>query len=138
MRGRKSGSGTGPSAGDGSRRDPPSPELRRALQVLQEVLQSVRHPRAAEVGVALGLADRDVPAFWRVIDGNAWWAGVGSIAAETLGDNPGLHQTQWDATVRELRTCLVEIGEVLLARNPHNPGISSWVLAFRNWNDSEV
>jgi hypothetical protein len=90
------------------------------------------------VGVALGLADRDVPAFWRVIDGNAWWAGVGSIAAETLGDNPGLHQTQWDATVRELRACLVEIGEVLLARNPHNPGISSWVLAFRNWNDSEV
>jgi hypothetical protein len=45
---------------------------------------------------------------------------------------------QWDIKVRELRSCLVEIGEVLLARNPHNPGISSWVLAFRNWNDSEV
>jgi len=102
------------------------------------VLQSVGHPRAAEVGAALGLADQDVPGFWHFIDGNAWWAGAGSIAAETLADNPGLPQVQWDTKVRELRSCLVEIGEVLLARNPHNPGISSWVLAFRNWNASEV
>jgi hypothetical protein len=96
------------------------------------------HPRAAEVSAALGLADRDLPAFWRAIDGNAWWAGAGSLAAETLGDNPGLPGFQWQDAVRELRTCLIEVGETLMTRSPHNPGIPSWILAFRNWNDSQV
>ena len=86
----------------------------------------------------LALAGQDLPGFWRAIDSNAWWAGVGSLAAETLGDNPGLPQAQWADAVRELRERLIEIGEVLLLRHPHNPGIPSWVLAFRNWNDSQV
>jgi hypothetical protein len=40
--------------------------------------------------------------------------------------------------VRELRELLIEIGEPLLARSTYNPGISSWLLAFRSWNDSGV
>ncbi len=117
---------------------PPSRELVRTLERLREVLDSVGHPRATEVSAVLGLARQDPPAFWRAIDSNAWWAGVGSLAAETLGDNPGLTQAQWGEAVRELRERLIEIGAALLLRHPHNPGIPSWVLAFRNWNDSQV
>jgi len=117
---------------------PPSHELLRTLDRLHEVLDSVGHPRAAEVSAVLGLARQDPPAFWRAIDSNAWWAGVGSLAAETLADNPGLPQSQWGDAVRDLRECLIEIGEALMARGRHNPGIPSWVLAFRNWNESQV
>jgi hypothetical protein len=118
--------------------DWPSPELRRALDALRGAMESIGHPRAAEVSAALALAERDPEAFWQTIDGNDWWAGAGSLAAETLGDNPGVPEADWRGIVRELRECLIEIGEALLARHPHNPGISSWVLAFRNWNDSQV
>lgn len=129
----------GPSAKAGALPgDRPSPELRRALDALRETLESIGHPRAAEVAAALALAERDPETFWRAIDGNDWWAGVGSLAAETLGDNPGLRESDWQGIVRELREHLIEIGETLVARGRHNPGIPSWVLAFRNWNDSQV
>lgn len=129
----------GPSAKAGALPgDRPGPELRRALDALQQTLESIGHPRAAEVAAALALAERDPEAFWRAIDGNDWWAGAGSLAAESLGDNPGLPEADWRGVVRGLREHLIEIGEALLARHPHNPGISSWVLAFRNWNDSQV
>lgn len=118
--------------------EPPGPQLRRALETLQETLEGVGHRRAAEVSAILALAEEDPEAFWRTIDGNAWWAGAGSLAAETLGDNPGLPQHRWDTAVQGLRELLIEIGETLMARGPHNPGIPSWVLAFRNWNASQV
>ncbi|MGE5155046.1 MAG: hypothetical protein ACM3ST_13650 [Bdellovibrio bacteriovorus] len=118
--------------------DRPGPELRRALDGLREALGSIGHPRAAEVSAALALAERDPEAFWRAIDGNDWWAGAGSLAAETLADNPGLPNPDWQDRVRGLRAHLIEIGEALIARGRHNPGIPSWVLAFRNWNQSQV
>jgi hypothetical protein len=139
MRDAESAKGRGPRAKQGSPLgDGPSPELRRALKRLEETLQSVGHPRAAEVSIVLALAEQDPAAFWRAIDANAWWAGAGSLAAETLADNPGLPGVQWDLAARELRACLIEIGEALLKRDRHNPGISSWILAFRNWSDSGV
>ena len=132
------GSGHGWAPASAPADESPSPELLKALQGLREILHGVGHPRSADVDAALLLADRDAAAFWRAIDGNALWGGARSLAAETLGDNPGLPNVEWEATVRELRACLIEVGETLMARNPHNPGISSWVLAFRNWNESQV
>lgn len=129
----------GPSAKAGALPgDRPGPELRRALDALREALNSIGHPRAAEVAAALALAEQDPVAFWRAIDGNAWWAGAGSLAAETLGDNPGLPDSDWQDMVLGLRESLIEIGEALMARGRHNPGIPSWVLAFRNWNRFQV
>jgi hypothetical protein len=129
----------GPSAKAGALPgDGPGPELWRALDALRGTLEAIGHPRAAEVAAALALAERDPEAFWRAIDGNDWWAGAGSLAAETLADSPGLPEVQWQGIVRGLREHLTEIGEVLMARGRHNPGIPSWVLAFRNWNASQV
>ena len=117
---------------------PPGPELLKALARLDELLQAIGHSRAAEVAAASALAHVDPPAFWRAIDTNAWWAGAGSLAAETLAENPGLSAADWEQMVREFRELLAEIGEALMDRGTANPGISSWVLAFRNWNASGV
>jgi hypothetical protein len=75
---------------------------------------------------------------WRQLDGNAWWAGTGSLAAETMADNPGLTDTEWAMEIRAFRSLMIEIGDCLLANGAANPGIGSWLLAFNNWNASEV
>ncbi len=116
----------------------PGPELLKALARLNQLLLDIAHPRVAEVADLLALADRDPSAFWRAVDANAWWAGAGSLAAETLSENPGLGEAEWQMAVREFRELLAEIGEALMARGESNPGISSWVLAFRHWNASGV
>jgi hypothetical protein len=116
----------------------PNPRLLGPLLRLQALLDGIDHPRAAEVEEAIALASTDPEAFWRVVDGNAWWSGAGSLAAEAMGDNPGLPEPDWQRTVHDLRAVLAEIGEILLTRDTSNPGIASWVLAFRNWNASGV
>ena len=72
------------------------------------------------------------------LDANDWWAGAGSLAAETMGDNPGWPEAIWQAEVGEFRELMIEIGEELRARGAANPGIASWLLAFNNWNASGV
>jgi hypothetical protein len=118
--------------------EPTHQDLIEPLLTLQSLLEGIRHPRADEVAEAIDLADSDPAAFWRIVDGNGWWAGAGSLAAETMGDNPGLPEADWQRTVRDLREVMAEIGEILLTRDTVNPGISSWVLAFRSWNASGV
>jgi hypothetical protein len=109
-----------------------------ALARLADLLERIENPRAAEV-TALGRRfDDDPEAVWHTLNGNAWWAGAGSLAAETMADNPGLDPQQWRAEVREFRELLLDIGAVLRGRGEPNPGLGSWLLAFRNWNDSAV
>ncbi|NEX16618.1 MAG: hypothetical protein C1943_08320 [Halochromatium sp.] len=96
------------------------------------------HPRAAEVDHLLTLLRQSPALALRQLDSNAWWAGAGSLAAETMADNPGLPESEWALEVRAFRTLLIEIGEALQAKGAANPGIGSWLLAFNNWNASEV
>ena len=105
---------------------------------LRDLLQAFGHPRTDEISHVIDIHDRDPDAFLRAINSNRWWAGAGSLAAETMNDNPGLPEDLWVQEVRALRELLIDIGEDLMARGGENPGISSWVLAFRNWNDSGV
>jgi hypothetical protein len=116
----------------------PNPRLLGPLLRLQALLDGLNHPRAAEVEQAMELASSDPAAFWALVDGNGWWAGAGSLAAEAMADNPGLPEAEWQRTVRDLRAVLAEIGEILLGRDSHNPGIDAWVQAFHNWNASGV
>jgi hypothetical protein len=74
----------------------------------------------------------------RRLDANDWWAGAGSLAAETMADNPGWPDALWRTEVRAFRALLIEIGEILTARGASNPGRASWLLAFHNWNASEI
>jgi hypothetical protein len=108
------------------------------LERLADLLEVWPHPRAAEVR---GLAERlhaEPEAIWRALNGNDWWAGAGSLAAATMADNPGHDARLWQLQVREFRELLSELAELLMARGQPNPGLESWLLAFRNWNASGV
>ena len=109
-----------------------------ALQRLHEVLARIGEPRVAEVDALIAGQPVDPEGFWQALNANAWWGGAGSLAAETMADRPGLPEMLWRQEVVALREALIEIGEVLMRRGGENPGISSWVLAFRNWNVSGV
>jgi len=112
--------------------------LKTALEHLADLLDRIGHHRAAEVRRLLAEVDTDRDRCLRELNDNRWWAGAGSLAAETMADNPGLPDELWQMEVREFRELLIEIGELLMARGGENPGISSWILAFRNWNASDL
>lgn len=105
---------------------------------LHELLTRIGHPRAEEIATLARLPDDDPEQFWRRINANDLWAGAGSLAADTLMENPGLPEVQWRDTVRDFRELLADLGEALMGHGGANPGIPSWVMAFRNWNASEV
>jgi hypothetical protein len=108
--------------------------LMTALRRLADLLDRIDSDRATEVRRLGAKLDTDRDDFWRNLNDNRWWAGAGSLAAETMADNPGLPGELWRMETREFRELLIEIGEILMARGGENPGISSWILAFRNWN----
>lgn len=112
--------------------------LSTPVSQLAELLDRIQHPRAAEVrGLSALLRTAPQQALAR-LDGNDWWAGAGSLAAETMADHPELSAARWQQEVREFRGLMIEIGEALQAQGMRNPGIDAWLLAFNNWNASEV
>jgi hypothetical protein len=108
------------------------------LERLRDLLIRIGNPRAEEVGALVALYRAGDERFWRQINHDSIWAGAGSLAAETLGDNPGLAEHAWAMEVREFRELLVAIGAELLDRDRPNPGIESWIMAFDQWNASGV
>lgn len=129
------------------RRPAPQPRLgeealreraQAVLEQLADLLEQLRHPRAAEVKTLAQRFAEEPEAVWRAINGNDWWAGAGSLAAETMADNPELDPHSWQLLVRSFRELLSELAELLQAHGEPNPGLGSWLLAFRNWNASEV
>jgi hypothetical protein len=129
-----------PAAAARDARDPIADERRviAALARLAALLGRIGHPRADEVAALHARFGDDPAAAWKTLNSNAWWAGAGSLAAETMADNPGLDPHHWQAEVREFRELMIDIAEVLRARGEPNPGLGSWLLAFRSWNDSAV
>ncbi len=116
----------------------PHSQLSSALSRLAELLERIDHPRAAEVRALSALLGTAPDQALQRLDANDWWADAGSLAAETMGDNPGLPKAIWQSEVRGFRELMIEIGEVLRAPGAANPGIASWLLAFNNWNASGV
>jgi hypothetical protein len=116
----------------------PDARLLCSLTHLAELLERIAHPRAVEVADLVRLVAESPERVRHRLDANDWWAGAGSLAAETMADNPGLPESVWRREVREFRELMIEIGAGLQAEGAANPGISSWLLAFNNWNASEV
>lgn len=112
--------------------------LLSSLGHLAERLARIGHPRAAEVADLVALFPEAPERVRHRLDANDWWAGAGSLAAETMADNPGLPEEVWRLEVRAFRELMIELGEALQADGAANPGISSWLLAFNNWNASGV
>lgn len=112
--------------------------LLSALTRLAELLERIGHPRAGEVADQVVRLQETPALVRRRLNDNDWWAGAGSLAAETMADNPGLPEQVWQQEVRAFREMMIEIGELLQSQGAVNPGLSSWLLAFNNWNASEV
>ena len=112
--------------------------LLATLARLAELLEAMHHPRAAWVADQVERFEQDPRRGRRALDQNDWWAGAGSLAAATMADNPGLPEPLWNQYTRECRSLMIDLGETLQAHGAANPGLSSWLLAFNNWNASEV
>lgn len=108
------------------------------LQRLRRLLERIGSPHAAELDILINMYRSGDEGFWRRVNANAIWAGAGSLAAETLAENPGFDEQIWVMEVREFRELLVVIGSSLLSRGTANPGVQSWILAFEQWNASGV
>ena len=84
------------------------------------------------------LSGRDETSFYRELNSKRMWGGADSIANQALADNPGMDERIWQTGIREFRELMIELGSQLQARGTENPDISSWMLAFSNWNQSEA
>ena len=113
-------------------------QLLHEINALHDLLLRINHPRAPELAQLATLHDADEAQFWKTLNSNAYWGGADSLASETLMANPGFSGPVWSTEIREFRTLLIAIGEHLMQRGDENPGIRSWLLAFNNWQDSEI
>jgi hypothetical protein len=110
--------------------------VQATLQRLHKILENHPGDSAAWIGSVIDLGGRDEARFYRELNSNRMWGGAGSIANQALADNPGLDEQAWQAEIREFRELMIELGSHLQARGTEYPDISSWLLAFNNWNQS--
>ncbi|MEA2080785.1 MAG: hypothetical protein U9P00_13210 [Pseudomonadota bacterium] len=108
------------------------------LYRIHEILGEHSEEGAVWIGSVITLSGRDEARFYRELNSARMWGGAGSIANQALADNPGMDERIWQAGIREFRELMIELGSHLQARGTENPDISSWMLAFSNWNQSEV
>lgn len=81
---------------------------------------------------------KDETLLYSNLNSKRMWGGAGSIANESLADNPGLDEWAWQMEIKEFRELMIELGTHLKSRGNEYPDISSWIMAFSNWNQSEI
>ncbi len=112
--------------------------IQSTLQRIQGILES--HPGEDVVWIASVMAQyrKDESCFYQALNSRRMWGSAGSVANQALADNPGIDERIWHEEIREFRKLMIELGLHLQARGNENPDISSWLLAFSNWNQSEI
>jgi hypothetical protein len=113
-------------------------DVHTTLHRIHDLLENHPGESAAWIGSVIELGVSDDAGFYRELNSKRMWGGAGSIANEALADNPGRDERIWRAEIREFRELMIELGSQLQARDNVYPDISSWLLAFSNWNQSEV
>lgn len=112
--------------------------VQTTLQRIHEILRNHPGESAAWIGSVIELSGKDEARFYRELNSKRMWGGAGSIANQALADNPGMDEQAWQAGIREFRELMIELGSHLQARGNAYPDISSWMLAFNNWNQTEL
>ena len=112
-------------------------ELKKTLQRIVLILQGHQSERLQLAQQLLTLCDADVETLYRELNTRHVWGGAESLANEALADNPGIEEWQWQVEIQEFRELMIELGQHLISRGKSYPDISSWLLAFNNWNQSE-
>lgn len=112
--------------------------LQDVLSELQRLLQSHPGDDAAWIGERLHQLEEDPQAAYRELNSRRMWGGAGSVANQALADNPGMDDWSWRMHVREVRERMIELGELLQAEGRSYPDIGQWIMAFNQWNQSEI
>jgi hypothetical protein len=105
-----------------------------ALQRLVELLRELDPESADWLGELLARHAGDAEGLRRGLNAPRMWGGAGSVASQALKPDTGASAEQ----VREFRQLMIDLGEELLSGEQPNSDISSWVLAFSNWNQSGI
>ena len=113
-------------------------DVQQCLRRLADILASHPGDSAAWVEQLIELQGRDEDEMYRLLNSKRMWGGAGSIANEALADNPGIDPWSWQMNIREFRELMIELGQHLQARGQAYPDIDAWIMAFSNWNQSEL
>ena len=113
-------------------------DVKNNLQQLHEILKNHQSIETAWIESLIELCDSggDELALYKELNSKHMWGGAGSLANEALADNPGIEEWIWNAEIQQFRELMIELGEHLMQRGNAYPDISSWLLAFNNWNQS--
>ena len=113
-------------------------DLQDILSRIQQILKSHAGDSARWVASVSDCRLTNETAFYKQLNSKRMWGGAGSIANEALADNPGVDDWIWRAQIREFRELMIELGMHLKSRGNAYPDISSWLLAYSNWNQSDI
>ena len=113
-------------------------DIHTNLQRIHQILQNHQSDGADWVANLRVQCSSDETKCYQELNSRRMWGGAGSIANEALADNPGIEGWTWQAEIQEFRELMIELGRHLMKRGNAYPDISSWLLAFSNWNQSDV
>ena len=113
-------------------------DIKTTLCRLHAILEHHSGDSASWISDLISLSGTDETALYASLNSKCMWGGAGSIANESLADNPGLDEWAWQMEIREFRETMIELGTHLMSRGNEYPDISSWIMAFSNWNQSEI
>ncbi len=110
--------------------------LKKYLQQIHDILHAHQSMEADWIQSLVELCNHDELLLYKELNSKHMWGGAGSVANEALADNPGIEEWQWNAEIQQFRELMIEIGQHLIDRGNAYPDISSWLLAYSNWNQS--
>ena len=113
-------------------------DIKTTLLRMQQILISHQSKDSEWLTTLISLCDEDDNQLYQELNTKHMWGGAGSIANEALADNPGIEDWIWQSEIQEYRELMIELGQHLMQRDNAYPDISSWLLAFNNWNQSDV
>ena len=111
-------------------------DVKKNLLQLHEILKNHQSIETAWIESLIEFCDGDERVLYKELNSKRMWGGAGSVANEALADNTGSEDWIWNAEIQQFRELMIELGEHLIQRGNAYPDISSWLLAFNNWNQS--
>jgi len=112
-------------------------DLKETLVRMHVILKTHQSVETAYIETLIEFFDSDESSLYTELNSKHMWGGAGSVANEALADNIGLEEWIWQAEIQEYRELMIALGQHLMSRGNAYPDISSWLLAFNNWNQSQ-
>ena len=112
-------------------------DVKTILVRIHEILKTHQSVETAYIETLIELCDSDESSLFAELNSKHMWGGAGSVANEARADNVGIEEWIWQAEIQEYRESMIALGQYLMSRGNAYPDISSWLLAFNNWNQSQ-